>query len=597
MLVLLFHYTSFLPNGYIGVDIFFVVSGYVLSGQFQSISVSDNRHTGLRQTKYFLKRRFLRLFPAFVIITSVSIIILHFVADSRTVNKAIKQFLWTLVGFGNVSSYSLSGNYFNPEPNSLIHLWSLSAEVQIYFFTLVAAIIARWLNVSFLKLIGFLTALSILMMLFNFDLKFYSFIGIEHANSFSYYSPMGHFYQFTAGIALALTFKHSNIQTFNFFRFPFKYCLAFLLLSCALFNQTTATLICTIITLIFLAFPRDKKVDFLQQCFVWIGNRSYSIYLAHLPILYIYDFALISLGLRSAFLVFLLSTATTLSFASYSFRTIELKFKLEDVPSLILASRMIFCLICILISSLLAHDNFQSEGRTTQVNVNETFNCTSRISFIKKCGNERATFRILVLGDSHASAVADSLLNSDVLHNLSLDVAVETSCPFFLPNKFSSSRCSLRNQFIANLVQRKAYNLVISTFRNPFFMNWTPGKHLLPEYDLDGITGGIKYLNDYSSQHLLLLPNSELSPETNFSKLLSSEKRVKGSQISKLSNQFDDSTNFVAVRTDLILCNKFQCGYHDLIAFLGPDGNHLNQSVSSKIGIFLKTYIENLEYK
>ena len=120
---------NILPGGYLGVDIFFVISGYVLTS---SVSVRKSKSFG-DFISGFYERRIKRLIPAlvtFILITSF--LICFFRVDS---SGSLKTGITSLFGVSNIALFWKSWDYFAPNIllNPFAHTWSLGVEEQFYF--------------------------------------------------------------------------------------------------------------------------------------------------------------------------------------------------------------------------------------------------------------------------------------------------------------------------------------------------------------------------------------------------------------------------------------------------------------------------------
>ena len=117
-------------GGYIGVDIFFVISGYVIT-QSISKSIENNSFSFL----YFYERRVKRLFPA-AIVTFISCIIFGYLfLYPGEFESLAKNALYSMAFIQNVNLSNQVG-YFSHEAevNLFLHFWSLSVEEQFYIF-------------------------------------------------------------------------------------------------------------------------------------------------------------------------------------------------------------------------------------------------------------------------------------------------------------------------------------------------------------------------------------------------------------------------------------------------------------------------------
>lgn len=340
--VVLFHaFESHFPLGYLGVDVFFVISGFVVTPLILRIfSDPINGKKGVRSLSLssFYKRRFYRLAPAMLfMLCTTSIFVLLFV--SPTSFKIFgQQAVYSILALGNYGAYKLNGDYFTNSGNPLIHSWSLSVEEQIYVFlpliTLLLLKLTGYRNITKTIKIAFCVFTCLSLAVFSFPPVFETIsetLGIFDLNAFSFYSPLHRTWQFTlGGIGYFLTegqafrIKHSGIN-----QFLILFLIVLLFASLPL-SQRGSSVIASFLTLVILCFQSlDSFQVKLMQPFEWLGDRSYSIYLFHMPITFIVYFspylANRSLGTFRGFLAIILS----ILFGSISYSKVEKKCRIS----------------------------------------------------------------------------------------------------------------------------------------------------------------------------------------------------------------------------------------------------------------------------
>lgn len=129
--VIVFHLNSlWLPGGFLGVDVFFVISGYLIT----SIIVSETAE-GAFKIKRFWLRRAKRLAPALIFMVGVVLIAGHFVLIRPGRLELPGQALASLFSFANIYFWRTTGGYWTSHSESipLLNIWSLSLEEQFYF--------------------------------------------------------------------------------------------------------------------------------------------------------------------------------------------------------------------------------------------------------------------------------------------------------------------------------------------------------------------------------------------------------------------------------------------------------------------------------
>ena len=130
---------TWLPGGFIGVDIFFVISGYVVTG---SLLRHQSPSLGTLLTSFY-SRRVKRLAPALLLMTLTISIAMKIMLDPGTtvhLDYYYRTAQFALIGSSNImfslqstSYFDIDGNVLKTEYNPFTHTWSLAAEEQFYF--------------------------------------------------------------------------------------------------------------------------------------------------------------------------------------------------------------------------------------------------------------------------------------------------------------------------------------------------------------------------------------------------------------------------------------------------------------------------------
>lgn len=120
--VVLFHANeNYFPLGYLGVDVFFVISGFVVTPMILRIFVYRLSET-LSNLKYFYRYRFYRLAPALAVMLTTSGVAIFFLGPVADHQRFARQGMATIFLLGNIGGYKYSGDYFSPNPNPLVIL-------------------------------------------------------------------------------------------------------------------------------------------------------------------------------------------------------------------------------------------------------------------------------------------------------------------------------------------------------------------------------------------------------------------------------------------------------------------------------------------
>jgi peptidoglycan/LPS O-acetylase OafA/YrhL len=167
--VLLFHANGALPGGYLGVDLFFVLSGFLIT----SLLLAEQRETGRIALGPFWVRRARRLFPALLSLMPAVAIYGRYFARQEELLTVRAQALAALAYVANWQAIFRHQSYWQlfAAPSPLEHTWSLSIEEQFYVVwpLLVSLVLRRGTSRTLLGVCLVLSALSMAAMLFLFD--------------------------------------------------------------------------------------------------------------------------------------------------------------------------------------------------------------------------------------------------------------------------------------------------------------------------------------------------------------------------------------------------------------------------------------------
>jgi peptidoglycan/LPS O-acetylase OafA/YrhL len=295
-LVFFYHLGLPLPGGFLGVDIFFVISGFVIT----QLLVSHLEAHGSLNIPTFFFRRFLRLAPALAFVSVVTVICLNiFLTPSSTQVDAAKTSIGASLIGANVVIGQVSGGYFGNAPgsNALLHTWSLSVEEQFYLlFPLLLAVfwiankgsaarklflvqVAIWSGATLSFALAFVPTF--------FELDWGQFI-------FGYYSPFTRAWEFAVGSGTFL-FMRTRLLSPRVGLGVGVLGVLLIVLAVTIVSETNqtpglSTLLPTLGTCLVLAAGSSRDSMLFRALsakpIATVGDYSYSIYLWHWPILF-----------------------------------------------------------------------------------------------------------------------------------------------------------------------------------------------------------------------------------------------------------------------------------------------------------------------
>ena len=194
--VVIYHaFPKYLSGGFVGVDIFFVISGYLISSILYR-NLFNEENPGKINIIDFYIRRIRRIFPALILVLVTVLVLGWFILLPDEYALLGKHIAGGASYSNNIILYSETGDYFNPDSNlkPLLHLWSLGVEEQFYLVFPVILFMIYKSNINFILSLSTLTVVSFLI---NRN-------GVNHGDATKvFYMPWTRFWELSIGSILA----------------------------------------------------------------------------------------------------------------------------------------------------------------------------------------------------------------------------------------------------------------------------------------------------------------------------------------------------------------------------------------------------------
>jgi len=478
--VIFFHLKlDWFSGGFLGVDIFFVISGYLITS-----IITNQIENGQFSLLTFFKKRILRIFPAlFFMIVFICLPLAWLTLTPNVLLDFSKSIIYLIFFISNFYFWK-NINYFNPENyNPILHTWSLSVEFQ--FYILIPLIIIFIINFNKKSLI------YILLIIFITSLLMSHWAAYRHPSA-NFYFIFTRMWEFIAGYLVFYFCKDKLIRKLqnSFIISQIFSSLGFfiLLFSFFYFNQSSplpSLLALLPILGVFLIILFSKQNTSVYQIlsskfFTIVGYISYSLYLIHYPVIFFSE-EIFEQNESYLFKFIMLIVIFLLSYLSWKF--IELPFKYNKENN---KNRFLFIFLLSIILLILSTVGIYKKGYDTRFpdyyKLKETLARPARTECFDrrktneirdwKCnlGEKNKKSNIFVFGDSHAFSFIDTIDLILKKKNVSADFLSESSCLPLLENYsikkkelFSQRQkdCFLLNQKIFNYIKENKINKVI----------------------------------------------------------------------------------------------------------------------------------------
>lgn len=332
IMVLAYHLKlALFKSGFLGVTVFFVLSGYLITG----ILISEVEEEGTIDLKNFWLRRIRRFVPA-VMSMAVVIIFVSAVVNRIIFTKGCKDFLASVLGFNNWWQIFNKVSYFEAAgvPSPFTHCWSLAIETQFYLiYPLILLGIYKLVKsreegrakrgLLFAGVTLLLALISVILMIVLFD--------PQQDASRVYYGTDTRAFSLLFGALLAILWEYQMVprrlsasvnMVLGSVSFAVLLVMTIAINGSSNFWYRGGQFVGTILTVLVIYTVSGRKTwlsRFLSNPVLkWIGDRSYSIYLWHYPII-----LLISKGIKASWWITLIEIVLSVVLAELSYRFIE----------------------------------------------------------------------------------------------------------------------------------------------------------------------------------------------------------------------------------------------------------------------------------
>ncbi|WP_296029049.1 acyltransferase family protein [uncultured Alcanivorax sp.] len=431
--LVVFYHAGFsgIGAGYIGVDVFFVLSGFLITGQ-----LIKNLDEGSFSFTQFYTRRIRRLVPAFVVVAISTLLAGAFILLPDDLIYLSRLAALAMLSVGNFYLANTTGSYFetDTEEIALLHTWSLAVEEQFYLlWPLLLLVLWRYIKPALrLKAIGVLLFGAVLFS------GWYS----QADPSRAYYLLPARFHELLLGALLAMFAAEGKLPALTR---PIRELLCwiglFLIIQPAIswdaqrsFPGYSAIIPCFGTALLIYAGRGTSTLNWIltRRTMIWLGMVSYSLYLWHWPVFSFTHYAIGDLPASFAVIGILLA----LLCADLTWRFVEQPVRFHwrattcnTFASLFFGPTLILVVIA---GTIYAGEGFVGrfgDGTQAKIQAMESkptlFPHSCPDSLDKPCAD------ILLAGDSHAEHYGDfiSVLADDA--GLSFNVMTRAGCPVY----------------------------------------------------------------------------------------------------------------------------------------------------------------------
>ena len=491
---------TFFSGGYLGVDIFFVISGYLIT----SILYLNINNVDFSYINFF-QRRFLRIVPVYVFVIFITLVVSYYLLIPQQIVELSISSVFSILFLSNIFFWHHLNNYYNPDAilNPLLHTWSLAIEFHFYLFIALFFFITKRLVIK-IYLPFFITAL--------FSLLISQFLAYFEP-SVNFFGVQSRLWEFFLGSFIYLYREKINLKL----NYLFKNALYIIIILFAIYfnDNTKHPSLITFLFLIFVAIlilnTKDVNNSYLEKFLIFFGSISYSLYLWHYPIFSLSERIFFDNTYVNKILIFLLSII--ISYISY--HLLEKKLKVNFVKA------FFFVILFFCGSFFLIFFNINSKGYPERIQATTFYkNATQDKQVKNEILNKSITFNtfsknnILIIGNSHSVQTFQGFVLNEKLYkkiNFS-NFHIQISC--FNENIFEAKRDKCKG--LLDKKEKELFEKGKNNFKNSNFIilstRWT-------ESDIASLPKVINFLKNNKKNIIIFSSIVDIKKNDNYHKI------------------------------------------------------------------------------
>tara|TARA_R110002126_G_scaffold110918_1_gene248372 strand:- start:86088 stop:88127 length:2040 start_codon:yes stop_codon:yes gene_type:complete len=629
LLVIFYHiFGTLFTGGFVGVDVFFVISGYLISTHIVK-SLEDGNFS----FKAFYLRRMRRILPAFIVVVFVVNVVGFFVLIPPDLKQLSQASLSGLLSVSNLYFWKVvSVGYFNTDASvlPLLHTWSLGVEEQFYLvWPIVLFLLFNGLNQLVVvknkqeKLLSYLGITTIFFTMTSFFIYYYF---RSHPNMV-FYTPITRAFELLSGASLAIYWTKLPSASYKLSFVLSLLGVSLIIYAASYFSEVdfpSSYIILPCVGALLLIYAGKTKGAIINEILSFkimsfLGLISYSLYLWHWPIVAYINYLGITVDASTG--VMILVASISVSYLSY--RYVEQPFRNQYKFNLKHTILLFIIIPILMISAFILGCKKNPNFGFNQIDINvlkiindyhgplHKENCMDAPTLHPKSARNcsigdlsKDKLSVLIVGDSHAMALAGMLNRMLDSAHLKGYLVAQSGTPFLIGNihDWRENLPMKRNELMANMIKVSHYDYVVlggywSYYPDKLLKNknMSDRSYTVLEQSLDN---AIKLIVSTKSKPILFLdvpPLLRVPTQCGFTRVAfnhcsnSIDKIEKVERITKniLLRMRDKYPSLILIDPSRIICPSGECVsalqgiplYHT-----GGDNSHLNHAGSALLG-------------